>query len=58
MYPVDLENNERSCEYSSIVVPTDNMKQPAAILVLPVLQHCTILEMSHHKERNIILTTI
>ena len=21
MYPVDLENNERSCEYSSIVVP-------------------------------------
>ena len=22
MYPVDLENNERSCEYSSIVVPT------------------------------------
>ena len=22
MCPVDLENNERSCEYSSIVVPT------------------------------------
>ena len=22
MYPVDLENNERSCEYSAIVVPT------------------------------------
>jgi hypothetical protein len=21
MYPVDLENNKRSCEYSSIVVP-------------------------------------
>ena len=22
MYPVDLENNERSCEYLAIVVPT------------------------------------
>jgi hypothetical protein len=22
MYPVDIENNKRSCEYSSIVVPT------------------------------------
>jgi hypothetical protein len=22
MYPVDLENNKRSCEYSAIVVPT------------------------------------
>ena len=21
MYPVDLENNEKSCEYSAIVVP-------------------------------------
>ena len=31
MYPVDLENNERSCEYSSIVVPTslkDIVTQP------------------------------
>ena len=30
MYPVDLENNERSCEYSAIVVPTskDMVTQP------------------------------
>jgi hypothetical protein len=30
MYPVDLENNERSCEYSAIVVPTfkDIVTQP------------------------------
>ena len=30
MYPVDLENNERSCEYLSIVVPTskDIVTQP------------------------------
>ena len=30
MYPVDLENNDRSCEYSSIVVPTskDIVTQP------------------------------
>ena len=29
MYPVDLENNEKSCEYSAIVVPTskDNVTQ-------------------------------
>jgi hypothetical protein len=25
MYPVDLENNERSCEYSAIVVPTSKV---------------------------------
>ena len=30
MYHVDLENNERSCEYTSIVVPTskDIVTQP------------------------------
>jgi len=25
IYPVDLENNERSCEYSAIVVPMTPM---------------------------------
>jgi hypothetical protein len=36
MYPVDLENNERSCEYSSIVVPTskDIVTQPANKILL------------------------
>jgi hypothetical protein len=30
MYPVDLENNERLCEYTAIVVPTskDIVTQP------------------------------
>ena len=41
MYPVDLENNERSCEYSSIVVPTskDIVKQPVANKIVLFTKH-------------------
>jgi len=36
MYPVDLENNERSCAYSTIVVPTskDYSDTTSQILIL------------------------